>query len=59
MKAFIVLLAAFGALLASRTGLIDTKAIEDWASRPVYVQPKAPSWHDFDQGDLVGADEDY
>ena len=59
MKAFIVLLGALGALIASRTSLIDTKAIEDWASRPVYVQPHAPSWHDFDQGDLVGEDDDY
>jgi hypothetical protein len=59
MKAFIVLLAVLGALIASRTGLIDTQAFEDWASRPVYVQPHAPSWHDFDQGDLVREDDDY
>ena len=59
MKALIVLLGVLCALIAARTGLIDTKAIEDWFSRPVYIQPHAPSWHDFDQGDLVGADEDY
>ena len=58
MKAIIVLLGVFGALIASRTGLVDTKAIEDWAPRPVYVQPHAPSWHDFDQGDLIGEDDD-
>ena len=34
MKALIVLLGALCALVAARTGLIDTKAIEGWSQGP-------------------------